>query len=149
MPKIRLATIEDFPALLALEEACYDEARRSSKWTLRNSLRSSHQEVWVRGNPIHATLVLWRHRDALRIYNVAVHPDFEGQGIGRTLLALTEERARALGAVKVTLEAAAALKDLVRWYEHHGYRIVRTRTDYYGPSKHAVRMEKLLNAGAP
>ena len=43
-------------------------------------------------------------RRLLNLHDLAVIPDYRGQGVGRRLMAAVEEKARALGCCKVTLE---------------------------------------------
>lgn len=43
-------------------------------------------------------------RRLLNLHDLAVIPEYRGQGVGRRLLAAVEEKARALGCCKVTLE---------------------------------------------
>jgi GNAT superfamily N-acetyltransferase len=43
-------------------------------------------------------------RRLLNLHDLAVIPDYRGKGVGRRLMAAVEEKARALGCCKVTLE---------------------------------------------
>ena len=140
MPAIRRATPDDMPALLALEEACYDPARRESPATIRRSLHSPHQSVWViedsRG--LAADLYLWHHKKTVRVYGVAVRPDVQGKGFGRALVL----HAETLSPGRIVLEADAADERLLYWYEAQGYVKQDLMPDYYAPGRHAWRLEK-------
>lgn len=91
-----------------------------------------------------ASLVLWHHPHALRVYGIATHPDARGAGLGRELMAHAEALARAAGCQRVILEADPDEPGLVPWYERQGYRVARHRPDFYGPGRHAVRLIKQL-----
>ena len=61
-------------------------------------------------------------RPLLNVHDLAVLPDFQGRGIGRALLVAAEERARARGCAKLTLEVR---EDNVRargLYHQSGFR---------------------------
>lgn len=60
---------------------------------------------------------------ALLIVNLAVHPDFQGQGFGRRLLALAEEIARDAGLPAVRLYTNKLYEENIRLYESLGYHI--------------------------
>jgi len=55
-----------------------------------------------------------------------VEPELQGMGIGRTLLAKVEERARELGAAELALDTAEPATHLIELYERWGFRIVET-----------------------
>lgn len=139
----RRGTPADLPLLLGLEEACYDPPRRSSPASLRRSLHSPHQEVWLHGDV--GALILWRRPRTWRVHGLHTHPGARGQGIAGALLAHAEARARAAGAARVVLEADADDARLVAWYGARSYRVTRRLPDYYAPGRSAVRMVKSLS----
>ncbi len=53
------------------------------------------------------------------IVSVIVHPDLQGQGIGRQMVALLMEQIKQLGVYRVTLNAAQGKE---RFYEQFGFR---------------------------
>lgn len=145
--RVRRAKPSDLPAIQALEEAAFQDYRRASPASLRRSLASPRQSVWVVDGPggeLAGLLVLWHFPHRVRIYDVATHPGLRGQGIGRALLAHAEKQARAAGCSWMTLEAEEADPDLVAWYRHHGYAAVGRLKDFYHKGCHAVRMTKRL-----
>jgi ribosomal protein S18 acetylase RimI-like enzyme len=147
-PTIRRATIADLDAIQALEVACFQDYRRASVGSLRRSLTSPAQSVWVIDGTSPGTLagllVLWHFPHRLRIYDIATHPDARGHGIGRALLAHAETQAHAAGCSWMTLEAEEQDARLVAWYQHHGYAIVDRLADFYHGGCSAVRMTKRL-----
>lgn len=142
MPEPRLATAEDLEHLIELEHLCFDAARQASRASLRRSILSPSQEVWMMEDDfgVLAAMVLWPRAKSLRVYGVAVRPDAQGRGLGAQMLRFAEARAPG----KVILEADALDRRLLSWYTHRGYRPAGERPDFYGVGRPAVRMVKDL-----
>lgn len=86
-----------------------------------------------------AALVLWNHKQFLRLYSLAVHPDAQGKGLGAALMQHAHELAKKEGK-KTVLEVEATNQRLLHWYHALGYRLEAQLRDYYGPGRHAIRM---------
>jgi ribosomal protein S18 acetylase RimI-like enzyme len=63
--------------------------------------------------------------DHLLIVNIAVSPDFQGQGYGRALLVHAEAFSRSLGLEELRLYTSIHLTENVKLYERMGYRVDR------------------------
>ena len=145
---IRTASPADESGLGELESSCFDEDRRSSRQSLRRSLRSARQVVRVidlpatNGRPaaLMAAAVFWLYPRSLRIYSVAVRPECRGEGVGRLLVAEAFRMARERGLARITLEADQGNAVLVRWYESQGFAVTAHLPSYYAPGRDAVRM---------
>jgi ribosomal protein S18 acetylase RimI-like enzyme len=72
---------------------------------------------------------------------LAVHPAWQGTGLGARLLAAAEAEARAAGAAALRFDVLAANEAVIRWYERRGCG-VRGRRRHSG--KDFVVMEKVL-----
>jgi ribosomal protein S18 acetylase RimI-like enzyme len=64
--------------------------------------------------------------DEFYISNVAVFPEFQGQGIGTMLIACAEEMARESGLQKCSLIVAFGHENACHLYEHLGYKVVHS-----------------------
>lgn len=152
--EIRRATPGDLPAIRVLEHAAFQPYRQASDRSLRRSLAQSgkrsgrRQSVWVidgQDGRLDALLVLWHHPHRLRVYDVASHPDSQGQGLGFALMQHAEALARKGGCTWVSLEADPKEAGLVSWYERQGYAIVgKPLPHYYHNGNAAVRMTKRI-----
>ena len=143
----RRATRGDLARLLELEQLCFEEERRDSPATWRTSLGHERHEVWLiesTDGSVVASMILRPRRRVLALFSLACHPDFRGQGLGRTLLALALRRTRELGLTETVLEVAADQPDLLAWYQRHGFQTRRHLPDYYHPGHHAWRMHRPL-----
>lgn len=146
---IRTASSSDEQGLSELEGSCFDEDRRASRLSLRRSLSSARQVVRVIDvAPTNASsppslvgaAIFWFYPRSLRIYSVAVRPEFRGEGVGRQLVADAFRMARDRGLARITLEADQANPTLIRWYEAQGFTVTGQLPSYYAPGRDAVRM---------
>ena len=81
-------------------------------------------------------------RDAARVRAMYTHPDFARRGVGRLILSLCEDAARAEGFARLELMATLACEPL---YRACGYReIERVRDARGGAPVPLVRMAKVL-----
>lgn len=80
-------------------------------------------ETWVvyDDGELIGLLVLSPRVDHLVVDNVAVDPAYQGQGVGRRLLSLAEERAGELGRAQVRLFTHVTMVENQRLYERVGY----------------------------
>lgn len=157
--RIRRARPRDLDDLAALERAAFQPYRQARRASLRRSLASARQSVWVidakgptprargpatphGGGRLAALLVLWHFPHRVRVYDVAVRPDLQGQGLGLLLMHHAEALARKAGAAKVSLEADPREPGLVPWYKRQGYSVVARLPRYYRNGRAAVRMAK-------
>jgi N-acetylglutamate synthase-like GNAT family acetyltransferase len=81
------------------------------------------------------------HEAQLRF--MAVHPDYEGQGIGAQMLDYLEAKAAAAGANLVTLQAR---ENAVVFYKRNGYDLVEISHVLFGEIQHYKMQKKLQPA---
>jgi len=74
-------------------------------------------------------IVLIQEPDHLLVENVAVAPNCQGEGIGRTLLAFAEDVAREAGTPTLRLYTNAAMTENLALYRRLGYMEIERRTD--------------------
>ena len=143
---IRRSTSDDFELLEGIEQSCFPEFQQSSRRTLRLSLTSSFQEVWIAEQRIGkrkiatGALVLHLHARSIRIFSIGVLPQHQGKGVGLKLLSHACSLAMARGCEKVSLEARKKDQKLIDWYTNFGFQEVETLDEYYAPEEDAVRM---------
>ncbi|MGI5206788.1 GNAT family N-acetyltransferase [Spirillospora sp. CA-108201] len=78
--------------------------------------------VFVTGPGPDGLIVLIPEDGTLLIENVAVAPDRHGRGIGRTLMAFAEDRARTLALPRLRLYTNELMTPNIALYERLGYR---------------------------
>jgi len=79
--------------------------------------------------------------DELHVNNVAIRPEFRGQGLGSALLQTTINQARQRGAKLAQLEVRASNNEAQRLYQKCGFAVVGRRKNYYRqPTEDALLM---------
>lgn len=76
-------------------------------------------------------IVVWMILDEAHIATIAVHPDFRGKGIGRSLLIVGLREAIRQGATHTTLEVRASNMAAQNLYRSFQFQIVGQRPQYY------------------
>lgn len=65
------------------------------------------------------------------LQNIAIHPDFQGQGYGHWLLDETVEKLRTQGLHQLFLEVRASNKSAIKLYQRYGFENIGLRKNYY------------------
>lgn len=81
------------------------------------------------GNDVRGLIVLWPIDEAMFVDNVAIHPRYQRQGLGRLLLEFADERARSTGRSEVRLYTNAAMIENLAFYKQLGFEETARRLD--------------------
>lgn len=79
-------------------------------------------EVWVSGDPVTGLIVLVDEPDHLLLDNIAVDPDAQGTGQGRTLMAFADAEARRRGYAEMRLYTHQTMVENVALYTRLGWQ---------------------------
>ena len=143
--QIRRAKPQDARGLAAYIEAAYADyaARIADLPAVSEGIADdiSGHRVWVAewDGKLAGGIVLVPKEGFLLLANVAVHPAWSGQGLGRALMERAEAECRRLGLRELRLSTHVAMPENVRLYRHLGWRET-------GRSGNKVRMSKVLAA---
>jgi glutathione synthase/RimK-type ligase-like ATP-grasp enzyme/ribosomal protein S18 acetylase RimI-like enzyme len=143
---VRKSTINDLDLLEMVELASFPEFQQLSRRSLRLSLKSPSQEVWIieqtsgRKKIAAGCMILHLHSRTLRIYSLGILPGMQGKGLGGRLLTHACNLAMARGYEKITLEARKKDSKLLKWYELYGFVKSAVLPGYYARGEDAVRM---------
>lgn len=141
------AHINDIPGILEIEELCFD-SDRFSKRQFRYLLTKANSAFWVvkSGNRTAAYIILLRHSGSqvLRIYSIAVHPDFRGRGIAGLLLEKAKSDAIENGSKYIGLEVRKDNTTAIKMYENAGFIMHGIKHNYYTDGSDAIKMVKTL-----
>ena len=127
MSALRRAAIGDLPAVTALQRAAYAKNRAILGVEPLPLLADyaeifSHYEVYLaEREALDGVLILEPRAGDLLIWSIATAPHAQGRGIGNTMLAFAETRARELGLPCIRLYTGDKLAFNIAWYTRHGY----------------------------
>ncbi len=150
--KIRLAREHDLKELVRLEEAAF-ESDRFRPDQIEYLITRSRATVLVMSQSstlVGAAYLLWRksHQSA-RLYNIAVDPAHQGQGLGRKLIKECEIEAARRDCRRIFLEVRQDNESAIRFYERRGYVFVKNLPDYYATGVAGIKMAKDLRLRTP
>jgi GNAT superfamily N-acetyltransferase len=146
--ELRLATEADLPSIHRVTAAAYGKYLSRMDKPPAPLLRDYSQAVragalWVTGSPVIALISLTQADDLLLIENVAVHPDWQGSGLGRLLMEFAEQQARQRHIRRLALYTNEVMTENQAIYLHLGYHATDRRTE---DGYRRVYMEKVLPA---
>jgi GNAT superfamily N-acetyltransferase len=146
---LRRATLADLEAVTAFQHAAYDKNRALLGVEPLPLLADyAHiidtYETWLLESDgrLDGVLILDPRPDDLLIWSVATAPAAQKRGVGRTLLAAAEERARTLGHGVIRLYTGEPLTGNIAWYQRHGYAV--ERVEALATDRRIVHMSKTL-----
>lgn len=132
-PRMRPMLDTDLKAIFLIEEQVYPFG-----WTMgifEDCLRV-HYSCWVMEleGELVGYGVLSAAAGEAHILNVAVHPAFQGKGLGRQMMLFLLDAAHEHGADTVFLEVRPSNRNALHLYDNMGFNQVGLRRDYY-PAK--------------
>jgi ribosomal-protein-alanine N-acetyltransferase len=154
---IRSANAEDTACLVAIDAAVSSHPWRQQQfaagWPRERgaALPVGRQQVELAqvGDAVAGFVVFMGVFDEGTILNIAVRPDFQGQGIGRSLLEHAMAVMARQGVQRCLLEVRASNKTARRLYRALGFAIDGQRRDYYpcpGGREDAVLMSCVVRS---
>lgn len=78
----------------------------------------------------------------LRIYSIAVHPDYRSKKLGQVLIDKAIEFARTREAKKITLEVKVSNTAAIRLYQKNGFEPISIKCNYYHDGSDAYYMQR-------
>jgi ribosomal protein S18 acetylase RimI-like enzyme len=141
---------EDFAAIYAIEEACFQPPLRFSRAYMRQIIRGDSSATWIAeqdGQMAGFAIVEWLQDDGATVayvQTIEVAADERRRGIAVALLLHAEASARAAGAHAVWLHVDAENSAAIRLYESRGYAKQGREEHYYARHRAAFIYAKVL-----
>jgi ribosomal protein S18 acetylase RimI-like enzyme len=76
----------------------------------------------------------------MRIFSIAVLPEYQGQGIGKQLLEYSMNLASSKKINRISLEVRKSDQKLIQFYKNSGFKTAVELPDYYMKGEHGMRM---------
>lgn len=140
---------EDLPEVVAIENLCFPNpwSRETFLGEIQNRAISFplvvvHREM----KKIAGYVIFWQIGDEAQINNVAIHPDFQGQGLGELAIRYVLDRLKENGVRFVSLEVRVSNHRALSLYRKLGFSILGVRKEYYSrPVEDAYVMGLILS----
>lgn len=137
----RRARRDDLDVLLEIERRSF-----AVPWTrgeMEEEFDLPYSRPWVaeREGRVVAFGIHWLIAGESQLADVAVHPDYQRRGLGRSMMEKLMDESRALGMSKMTLEVRADNESAIDLYQKLGFVETCRRPRYYEDRHEAVLME--------
>ena len=130
---LREALVAEAGRLLEIEQAAFEAYRtildppssvfRETPDLIRQKMATGTFLMACAGEQIVGLVFYQNHGDHTYLGRLSVLPEWQGQGIARTLITAVEQRARQFGTPAVQLAVRVALPQLIAMYRRYGYLI--------------------------
>ncbi len=137
---------QEFEALYAIDQACYEPGIAYSRRDLRNDLRFPGADCLVaEADNQAAGFILTAHNDRWGyIITIDVLEPYRRHGMGSMLLREAERNLAASGVREVALETATNNASAIAFWKKHGYLTDGVKKNYYSGGIDAYSMRKLI-----
>ena len=149
----RLYSSEDFDALYAIEEVCFEPPFRFGRRYMKQLVSRADAAAWVAeesGRLVGFAIVEWaRGTGGLVAYiaTIEVIQELRGKGVGGELLRKLESSAVGASAQSLWLHVDAENARAIRLYEAHEYLQEGTEEEFYPNGRAALIFSKVLEPG--
>jgi [ribosomal protein S18]-alanine N-acetyltransferase len=146
----RLYKPEDFAALYAIEEVCFQPPFRFARSFMQRLVDAPFGEAWVAeedGKVAGFAIVEWTtqaKRPTAYIQTIEMLPEHRGRGAGGELLARIEQSATEAGAAVLWLHVDESNAPAIRLYEACGFTRTGKEEHFYAPGRGALLYRKQL-----
>lgn len=129
------AHLDDLPDLLHIESASFSQPW--SKADFLAELGKHPPSIYVarkdRKSSVLGYICFWDVAGEIQMLNLAVHPEYRRQEVGRTLLTFLLKQTEARKATKVFLEVRPSNQAAQTLYRSLGFKLLYRRPNYYPP----------------
>jgi len=149
--ELRPMILEDVPQVHNLEEICFSQPWPKNSFAYEvehNRVSRPYVVEWAAADDerrIAASMVCWQVMDEVQVATIAVHPDFQRQGLARWLLAHGLLQAAKEGADHAFLEVRIGNEPAQALYREFGFEVVGERSEYYRDNREDALLMMLDN----
>ena len=148
--KFRKATLKDINPLLNLENQCFSTdalSRSSFRYFIKSGKNDLIVSIANKKVMVGYFLILYRKggRNG-RLYSLAVHPEWQGRGLGRIFIARIASKLKKRGHNVLILEVRGDNLSAISLYKKMGFDKILEIPNYYKDGMKALRFKKILNS---
>ena len=142
---LRSAEIDDIPSIMEIEQICFNKDSFSKRqFVYLISQAKGHFCIAEYRQRVggYFSVLINKRACSLRIYSIAVHPDFRGKKVGQLLIDQIAVIAQREGLKRITLEVNVSNFPAIHLYEKNGFKHTSIKEDYYHDGASAYCMQK-------
>ncbi len=128
---IRKMVLADLPAVMAIEKESFLTPWSYTVFIKEIKTNSFAYYFTAEKEMIVGYIGTWVIFDEIHITNIAVHPRYRRQGVGKKLLDVVYKLAKLFATKQITLEVRRSNRAARNLYEKEGFVEVGTRPGYY------------------
>ena len=144
---LRLAEIDDIPSIMEIEQICFDKdsfSKRQFVYLISQAKGYFCVAEYQQRVGGYFSVLINQRSCSLRIYSIAVHPDYRGRGLGQVLMDQTIQTAGECKAAKITLEVKVTNTSAIGLYMKNGFIPAGIKPCYYHDGSDAIYMQRLI-----
>ena len=144
---LRLAEIDDIPSIMEIEQICFDKdsfSKRQFVYLISQAKGYFCVAEYQQRVGGYFSVLINQRACSLRIYSIAVHPDYRGRELGQVLMDQTIQTAGECKAAKITLEVKVTNTSAIGLYMKNGFIPVGIKPCYYHDGSDAIYMQRLI-----
>ena len=144
---LRLAEIDDIPSIMEIEQICFDKdsfSKRQFVYLISQAKGYFCVAEYQQRVGGYFSVLINQRACSLRIYSIAVHPDYRGRGLGQVLMDQTIQTAGECKAAKITLEVKVTNTSAIGLYMKNGFIPAGIKPCYYHDGSDAIYMQRLI-----
>ena len=122
---LRLAEIDDIPSIMEIEQICFDKdsfSKRQFVYLISQAKGYFCVAEYQQRVGGYFSVLINQRACSLRIYSIAVHPDFRGKKVGQLLIDQIAVIAQKQGLKRITLEVNVSNSPAIHLYEKNGFK---------------------------
>lgn len=144
---IRQATAGDIDRIVAIENRSFGSdrfSRRQFSHLIRRARGVFYVAIYEDDIAGYISLLEHKKHTTLRIYAIAVHPDFRGKQVAQALMDEAVRYAQRQGLAALSLEVQTDNTVALNLYTKNGFSVTSLKKSYYSDGSDAYRMKKQL-----
>ena len=141
---LRPAVINDIPSIMEIEQICFDLdsfSKRQFAYLISQAKGYFYVAEYQQRVGGYFSALINQRACSLRIYSIAIHPDFRGRRVGQLLIdqiiviALKES-------LKIILEVNVSNFPAIYLYKKNGFKCTSVKDNYYHDGSSAYCMQR-------
>lgn len=128
---IRFMEKDDLPQISFIESCSFPAPWNDNAFLSELNNQFAVYFVALQGDTLIGYAGMWLFAGEAHVTTIAVHPDWRGQGLGKTLMKTLIDYARRRGAATMLLEVRPSNLPALNLYKNLGFRQIGWRKNYY------------------